>query len=295
MPAISRFDIAFGFGDSPLSEVCNKNNVDVSTFLCVCNLLSGYQYNIDDISLTSLIGYLKRAHSFFLDVSIPRIRRNLIEAIHCTDTNEVTLLLVKFFDNYVEEVRKHMEYENEVVFRYVERLLDNNLDSQFGIDKFSGNHNHMAAKLNELKDIFIYHYKPKESARLSAVLFDIIMCERDLISHFEVENKLFIPAVKKIEKALRQSAENASGKITSDDAEADDASETLSTREKDVVRGVALGKSNKEIAEMLFISVHTVTTHRKNISAKLGIHSPAGLTIYAILNNIVDINEVTPA
>jgi len=66
LPAISRFDIAFGFGDSPLSEVCNKNNVDVSTFLCVCNLLSGYQYNIDDISLTSLIGYLKRAHSFFL-------------------------------------------------------------------------------------------------------------------------------------------------------------------------------------------------------------------------------------
>ena len=46
---------------------------------------------------------------------------------------------------------------------------------------------------------------------------------------------------------------------------------------------------------MLFISVHTVTTHRKNISAKLGIHSPAGLTIYAILHNIVDINEVTPA
>ena len=61
------------------------------------------------------------------------------------------------------------------------------------------------------------------------------------------------------------------------------------------MRGVALGKSNKEIAEMLFISVHTVTTHRKNISAKLGIHSPAGLTIYAILHNIVDINEVTPA
>lgn len=61
------------------------------------------------------------------------------------------------------------------------------------------------------------------------------------------------------------------------------------------MRGVALGKSNKEIAEMLFISVHTVTTHRKNISAKLGIHSPAGLTIYAILHNIVDLNEVTPA
>lgn len=295
LPAISRFDIAFGFGDSPLSEVCKKNNVDVSTFLCVCNLLSGYPYNTDEISLTSLIGYLKRAHTFFLDVSIPRIRRNLIEAIHCTDTNEVTLLLVKFFDNYVDEVKKHMEYENEVVFKYVERLLDNHTDSNFGIGKFSGNHNHMAAKLNEFKDIFIYHYKPKESARLSAVLFDIIMCERDLMSHFEVENKLLIPAVEKIERALRQRPEHSSEKSAGDEQEENDASEILSEREKDVVRGVALGKSNKEIAEMLFISVHTVTTHRKNISAKLGIHSPAGLTIYAILHNIVDINEVTPA
>lgn len=295
LPVISRFDIAFGFGDSPLSEVCKRNNVDVATFLCVCNLLSGYPYRVEDISLRSLMGYLERAHSSFLDVYMTKIRHNLIEAIHCTDTNEVALLMVKFFDNYTDEVRKHMDYENEVVFRYVENLLDNKAPDDFSIDMFSDNHGHMASKLDELKDIFIYHYNQKENALLSSVLFDIIMCERDLMSHFEVESKLFIPAVEKLERTLRHQCDNSDSAEVAEDSAEENRSDSLSEREKDVVRGVALGKSNKEIAEMLFISVHTVTTHRKNISAKLGIHSPAGLTIYAILHNIVDIHEVTPA
>ena len=236
--------------------------------------------------------YLKRAHTSFLDVTLPKIRHHLIEAINYSETNEVALLLVKFYDNYVDEVKKHMEYENDKVFRYVERLLCNETDPGFVISTFSGNHNHMAAKLNELKDIFIYHYNQRDNDRLSAVLFDIIMCERDLMSHFEVESKLFTPAVEKLEKSLRRQHEQLLEE-NQDEAPVQN-EDCLSEREKDVVRGVALGKSNKEIADMLFISVHTVTTHRKNISAKLGIHSPAGLTIYAILHSIVDINEVTP-
>ena len=52
------------------------------------------------------------------------------------------------------------------------------------------------------------------------------------------------------------------------------------------------GLQNKEIADRLFISVNTVITHRRNIARKLQIHSPAGLTIYAIVNNLVDISSV---
>ena len=68
--------------------------------------------------------------------------------------------------------------------------------------------------------------------------------------------------------------------------------ETLTDREKDIVAGVVKGLTNKEIADKLFISVNTVTTHRRNIAKKLNIHSPAGLTIYAIINNLVDIKEI---
>ena len=63
-------------------------------------------------------------------------------------------------------------------------------------------------------------------------------------------------------------------------------------REKDVIVSVAQGMTNKEIANHLCISTNTVITHRRNIARKLQIHSPAGLTIYAIVNNLVDISSV---
>ena len=52
--------------------------------------------------------------------------------------------------------------------------------------------------------------------------------------------------------------------------------------------------SNKGIADKLFLSVHTVTTHRRNISNKLQIHSPAGLAIYAVVNGLVNIDDLEP-
>ena len=72
----------------------------------------------------------------------------------------------------------------------------------------------------------------------------------------------------------------------------DNEQESLTDREKEVVVCVAKGMTNKEIAEALFLSVHTVNTHRKNISKKLQINSPSGLTIYAIVNKLVDIDEI---
>ena len=69
-------------------------------------------------------------------------------------------------------------------------------------------------------------------------------------------------------------------------------SNELSNREISIVRCIAKGMTNKEIADKLFISMHTVITHRKNITKKLGIKSISGITVYAILNNIVDINEI---
>ena len=68
----------------------------------------------------------------------------------------------------------------------------------------------------------------------------------------------------------------------------------LTNREKDVLKLVALGHSNKIIAEKLFISIHTVISHRKNITEKTGIKSISGLTVFAILNNLIDTETINP-
>ena len=69
-------------------------------------------------------------------------------------------------------------------------------------------------------------------------------------------------------------------------------SHDLSDREQDVLVLVAKGKANKEIADELNISIHTVMSHRKNITHKTGIKSVAGLTVYALLNNMLDQNDL---
>ena len=65
----------------------------------------------------------------------------------------------------------------------------------------------------------------------------------------------------------------------------------LSSREKDILAAVAMGKTNKEIADEFNISIYTVISHRRNISQKLGINSIPGLTVYAIMNKLVDMSD----
>lgn len=68
--------------------------------------------------------------------------------------------------------------------------------------------------------------------------------------------------------------------------------DVLSQREKEIIVCVVQGLTNKEIADKLFLSVHTVITHRRNISRKLQIHSAAGLTIYAIANKLIELDDL---
>lgn len=74
---------------------------------------------------------------------------------------------------------------------------------------------------------------------------------------------------------------------------ASDLATELTQREKEIVIGVVKGMSNKEIANMIHVSVNTVMTHRRNIAAKLEIHSPAGLTVYALMSNLITLEELS--
>ncbi len=287
---ISRFGIPLGVGDQTVRQVCEARGVDTPTFLAVANFIRrgarGAAESIENVSVKCLTEYLKQAHTYFLDFQLPAIRRKLLEALDCSQPGEVSYLILKFYDDYMGEVRKHMQHENRKVFGYVDDLLQGKRSGEYTISQFARGHNSIDVKLQELKNIIIKYYAPTEQAELlNNVLYDIFTCETDLRIHCQVEDDLFVPAVEMLEEkvGVQEPVTIEEEKRTED---------ILSEREREIVHCVVCGMSNKQIAEQLFISLNTVLTHRKNIARKLNIHSVAGLTIYAIVNKIVDINEL---
>ena len=298
LQVMSRFGLPLGFGDYTVEEVCHSHQVDCRTFLSVANFInkehSRASFPTEDLSVESLMVYLKNAHHYFLDFQLPTIRRKLLEAIDCSMDNEVTFLILKFFDSYVQEVRNHMNYEDRYVFTYVEHLMKGQKSEEYNINMFVRHHEHIDEKLTELKNSIIKYYPANQNAHLmNAVLFDIFNCEKDLASHTHVVDHLFVPAVLRLEQEVESQAYTDKWlEPLPEVKEEKPATDDLSQREKEIISCVVKGMSNKEIAESLYISIHTVITHRRNIARKLKIHSPTLLTVYAIVNKLVDISDV---
>ena len=283
---LSRFGIPLGFGEKNVREVCKESNVDVTTFLAVANYVKVgpevASYYVDKVSAAALTDYLKRAHSYFLDFQLPDIRRRLVSSINCSDANEVAFLILQFFDEFMRDVRHHMEAENKKMFRSVDQLLQGGSISDTQFLQFAHSNESFNNKLQELKNLIIKYYKgdgPNEL--LNTVLFDLFNCEEDLQLHRGVENDLFLPAV---ELLMERTKGQPLQKNEND--------ESLSEREREIVICIARGMSNKDVADKLFISINTVLTHRKNIFRKLDIHSISGLTIYAVVNGLITLDEI---
>ncbi len=293
LQSLGSFGLSLGFGDKTVRQVCDEQKVDCYTFLAVVNFtINGYidVDNEDKLSLSTLLHYLKASHDYYLGFQLPFIRKELEDALDQTDN--LARLILKLYDEYAREIRMHMRYEEKTVFPYVESLIDNQSSANYDIDTFSKHHNQIDKRLKELKNIII-KYLPSDDLhnnQLTATLYDIYNNEDWLMQHSRVEDNIFIPAIRRLEHKTRQN--DVSVKISNMINKNSESNETISDREKDVVISLVQGMSNKEIADHLCISINTVITHRRNIARKLQIHSAAGLTIYAIVNNLVDISAV---
>ena len=294
LQSLGSFGISLGFGDKTVKETCDDNGVDTYTFLAVVNFTingCGEFENDDKLSVPTLLHYLEACHAYFLDFQLPYIRRELQESLNEHDS--LGNLILRFYDEYAHEIRRHMRYEQKTLFPYVQSLLDGHPNSDYNVDTFSKHHSATDKKLRELK-LPIIKYLPQDGLhnnQLTATLHDIYENEVWLRQHAMVEDCIFVPAIRRMELVTRQSdvTRNISDMVFKGGTQN---SEQLSDRERDVIIALVQGMANKEIADHLCISVNTVITHRRNIARKLQIHSPAGLTIYAIVNNLVDISAV---
>lgn len=295
LQALGSFGINLGFGDKTVRETCEDNGVDTYTFLAVVNYaINGYGEfdNDEQLSVPTLLHYLQASHAYFLEFQLPYIRRELSESLDENDS--LGRLILKFYDEYAHEIRRHMQYEQKTLFPYVQQLIDGEPANDYNVETFSKHHGATDKKLRELK-LLIIKYLPQDGLhnnQLTATLHDIYENEVWLRQHAQVEDHIFVPAIRRLEQITKQQdvTRNISGMVFGNaTAQNPDA---LSDREKDVIISLVQGMSNKEIADHLCISINTVITHRRNIARKLQIHSPAGLTIYAIVNGLVDISTV---
>ena len=274
---ISRFGLELGVGEQTIEQVCKAHHVHTPTFLAVINYkLYKQPVTTTDIDVPTLQCFLNNAHTYFLDFRLPRLRRALVEAIIPADpTTKIPGLILRCYDEFVAEIRTHIEHENQGLF-----------------EEHEHDDERITSKLTEIKNLIIKYYPTEEKQSpntnyqspitylLISVMSDLWHTEQDFADHCAIEDDILRPALCKVQKenkiVVRQTTET----------------EELSDREKDVLIQLVHGLSNKEIADVLCISTHTVISHRKNITRKLNIHSTAGLTIYAIVNKLVDINSL---
>ncbi|MCR5269674.1 MAG: LuxR C-terminal-related transcriptional regulator [Prevotella sp.] len=289
---LGSFGINLGFGDKTVKETCEDNRVDTYTFLAVVNFtINGYSdaENNEQLSVPTLMHYLQASHAYYLDFQLPFIRRELEDSLNPDDS--LGQLILRFYDAYAQEIRRHMQYEQKTLFPYVQSLIDGRPTADYSIETFSKHHGAADKKLRELK-LLIIKYLPNDGLhnnKLTATLHDIYDNEEWLRQHAQVEDHIFVPAIRRLEQIVKQSdiTRNISDMVFKNSDQ-----DAISDREKDVIVSLVQGMSNKEIADHLCISVNTVITHRRNIARKLQIHSPAGLTIYAIVNGLIDISSI---
>ncbi len=274
LSVLERLHFRLGFGDTTIAEVCRNHSFPAELFVEISNVFASPEYSPDlsrlgrsDVAL--LADYIRSSHRYYSEVSVPHLH-GLIHTMLGEVGTSFADALNKFFDELVEKLNAHFEHE--------ERIFNSIGNGNYEAES-EESHSQFLEKLDDLKNIVI-KYLPDNGANASrySMLNHLLAMEADMRNHMRVEEKLFNPLV----SSLLDGEELQDG---------EDDTEVLSQREKEILAAVAHGKTNKEIADDLFISINTVVTHRKNIARKTGINSIAGLTVYAILNHIVEISD----
>ena len=282
-----RLGLPPGFGEATVGEVCRRGGVDVSTFLLVCQVYTLERFvptpaMLRGVRLEDLLRYLRASHKYYVGTSLVSLETALRELLEPVPEMRKRVIR-QFFLDYRDDLAKHFDFEENTVFPYVDALVRGERPdlAEFGLDE--EDHTHIGEKVEDLKNI-VLKYLPEECdpVQASAVLERLYTLSDDLRHHTAVEEKLLDPVVRADRPGGARFGESSGG----------DGHNGLSAREKEILVAVAQGMLNKEIADRFNLSIHTVITHRKNITRKTGIKTVAGLTVYALLAGLMDPSSV---
>ena len=208
---LQRLNIALGFGEATVAEVCAQHNISADLFLMICNIYSFRDYEpqietLTDDDIRNITTYLQASHKFYRNICFPTLHNHIHSMVK--ELDDVSRRLIdKFYDDYDSEVNNHFQYEEEIVFPYIERLLNNgpSADNGYRISLFGHNHGNVNEKLNDLSNIIIKYLNGNYASQLRfEILGEIHYISNDLMKHSSIENKLLVPLVEKIERRHEQ-------------------------------------------------------------------------------------------
>lgn len=288
---LSRLGIDEAFGERSVEDVCIRNGLDAATFVMICAVYVDQDFRPSQEQLrtgriSDVLRYLHHSHNYYLNNALVTLAASIEKLIEPCSAPQQKVIW-KFFQDYKTELDKHFRKEEGEVVPYVQKLLLGQHTPGLDIDSFEDDHSNIDESLSDLKNLILKSLPAECDGRQRITLLNYIYhLQHDLERHSAVEDELMIPMVRLIENP------NTTAMPSSRNREEEPDKGELSEREKEILVNVAQGLLNKEIADKLNISINTVITHRKNITRKTGIKTVAGLTVYAILNNLIDISTI---
>ena len=285
---LERMGIRDNFGDHTVEEICSRHGMDPDTFIMLYNIYLDSKFKPSEKSLREgkvedVVKYLRLSHDYYLNTALKSLSDSLGSLLSPCSEKQKSVFW-KFYSEYKDELNRHFDFEESQVMPYVDSLLRGDRDVDFSIDSFDDEHNSINEKISDLKNLVMKSLPDECDGNLRMqTLYLICTLEYDLKRHTSVEDDVLVPMVRMLEKRTHRSSRVSEGSGEK---------EELSEREKEILVSVAMGMLNKEIADKFNISIYTVISHRKNITRKIGIRSVAGLTVYALMNGLLDINEI---
>ena len=268
IPIVNRFGICLGVGDKTIEKICADYGINENFILIILNVYLDDDYLPDNILSTFdaelVADYFRCTVENYIKELVPNIEKHLnaLIAMSGSEKKELNLLHGIF-----------MQFKNELSAH-----LNNSLDSGFSYPH---------ELLHDLKNILIKYISGDFNQNLCyAVIYSITSLENDLAIHNRLRKKILIPKLELLNLSDMKHLEHAiSDENKSNNQETNGIS--LSKRETEILILIAQGNLNKEIADLLHISLNTVLTHRKNIISKTGIKTVSGLTFYCIQNGLI--------
>lgn len=267
IPVLNRFGIKLGVGNKSIKELCIDYDLNLDLVINVLNVYLNKDFisdeTVDKIEIESIVDYFQKTIDNYINDLIPNIEKHLNAFVLVSDTKTSELGVLK---ELFTKFRDRMSENLQDISNYDEDLPDE--------------------LLHDLKNILIKHISGDYNQNLTyAVIFSIHSFEQDLAAHNRLRNKVLRPVLEKLNSSdiieLQSSLQNElHHKPESPDYH-------LTNRETEILKLIVQGNQNKEIADMLNISLNTVLTHRKNIISKTGIKTVSGLTFYSLRKGLI--------